>query len=123
MLKFHPEQPETFAQLSCDERIGRLLSDLTMDISGQVVAGSGSFSEEILEQLKRARQNGFTTERECARWVLAAWCLGDDFDRKIASIRELLNRQDVGPGYKALALELMVRAFFVSMAGHPRRMM
>lgn len=118
MLIFEAEQLTAFARASFVDRVLRALSDLQMGT--QVRLEADAMRTEVLRQLEAAGGHGFVEERDCARWVLAAWCLGSDFHRKIASVAELLARPDVGPAYKSLALELMVRAVFVALAGSSR---
>jgi hypothetical protein len=119
MLKFEPKQLHAFAETAFTRRMCEVLRMLRPE--GKM-AHDCVIDKDIAEQLKRAREHGFTEERDCARWVLCAWCLGKDFDHKIASIAELLKREDVGASYKSLALELILRSLFAALAGHSRAM-
>lgn len=116
MLVFEPAQLLAFAEASFVRRMSEVLGPLS-DTGGP---GTTAAPQEIAEQLQRARQHGFIEERDCARWVLCAWCLGQDLDRRIASVAELMHGKDVGPEYKALALEITLRAIFIGLAGQGR---
>jgi hypothetical protein len=116
MLVFDSGQWQAFAKAAFVTRMGEVLSAF----SGETLGMAGV--RDIGEQLQRARAHGFTDEWDCARWVLCAWCLGQDFDRKIAAVADLLERKDVTPGYKALALEVMLHAVFVALSGHSEQM-
>ena len=107
---------QAFAEASFAARV----EDLLRAFPGE--ADDAPPAAEIAEQVERARRHGFREERDCALWVLCAWCLGRDFDRKIASIAELLGRKEFGPEYKALALEVMLHGVFFSLAGRSRSM-
>lgn len=116
MLVFEPGQLHAFAEAAFITR----MADVLCAMSG--IPKGAAPAEEIAEQLRRARKHGFTEERDCARWVLCAWCLGRDFDRKIAPVAELLARDDIGPAYKGLALEVMMHGIFFALAGRSRLM-
>lgn len=117
MLVFESKQLGAFAEAAFIRRMREVLRMLPQDSR---VSDDPGMEKDVAEQLRRAREHGFTEERDCARWVLCAWCLGKDFDHKIASIAELLKREDVGASYKALALELILRSVFAALAGQSR---
>ncbi|HZW19954.1 hypothetical protein [Noviherbaspirillum sp.] len=116
MLMFDREQLRSFAQAAFVRR----MRDVLHALSPAAELAEGDLDKEIAAQLKTARGYGFESERDCARWVLCAWCMGRDFDRKIASLAEQLKREDVTPAYKALVLELMLRSVFSALAGRSR---
>lgn len=119
MLLFEPQQLQSFG----DTAFLRRMRELLLTIPGQSDAGpenDARIQSEIQDQLARARSHGFIEERDCARWIVCAWCLGKDFEQKIPSMASLLGRQDVGIAYKALVMELSVRAIFVALAGKSR---
>jgi len=117
MLVFERAQLQAFAEAAFVSRMSEVLCALSPQDG---VCSSEAVAQGIREQLAQARKHGFTAERDCARWVLCAWCLGGEFERKILSMSDLLRRSDVGPAYKALALELMLRAIFTALAGQSR---
>jgi hypothetical protein len=119
MFQFDSKQLQAFGDAAFLRRMGELL----LTIQGPSNTGSESESAvraEIHEQLTRARSHGFTEERDCARWIVCAWCLGKDFEQKIPSMSFLLGRRDVGVAYKALVMELSVRAMFLALSGKSR---
>lgn len=120
MLVFEPGQFEAFAEEAFIHRMRQVLAALSAEETTPRLAISRN---EIAVQLQHARKNGFSEERDCARWVLCAWCMGPDFDTKIASIAELLRRDDVGAAYKALALETILRAVFAALANQSRKVL
>lgn len=120
MLVFEPAQFEAFAEGAFIQRMTQVLAALSAD---ETASHPSIAPDEIAAQLQRARKNGFDQERDCARWVLCAWCMGPDFDTKIASIGELLRRDDVGAAYKALALETILRAVFLALANQSRKVL
>lgn len=120
MLVFSPVQLRSFADMSFIHRMKDVLHSVCEQSGMPVPPG---LEEAIAEQLARARAHGFSDEPDCARWVLCAWCLGQDFDRKIASFSELLKRDDVGPAYKASAMEIILRSVFVALAGQSRNVL
>jgi hypothetical protein len=113
MLAFEAEQWQAFADAAFIRRMAAVLASFTGP-------AHPAAPDDIAEQLQRARRHGFVEERDCAVWVLCAWCLGEDFHRKIAAVEELLGREDVGPVCKSLGLELMLHGIFVSLAGESR---
>lgn len=119
MFLFDTAQLQAFG----DAAFLRRMRELLMTVSALSDPGTETGAEmeaAILEQLARARSHGFTEERDCARWILCAWCLGKDFEQKIPSMAALLDRHDVGVAYKALVMELSVRAMFLALAGKSR---
>ncbi|WP_334189552.1 hypothetical protein [Noviherbaspirillum sp.] len=120
MLVFSQAQCQALAEAAFVRRMHVILGVLSPDSAMHESAG---LENGIREQLRRAKERGFTDERDCARWVLCAWCLGEDFDRKIASFATLLDRDDVGPAYKALAMELTLRAVFLALAGQSKNVL
>lgn len=120
MLVFSPVQLQSFAEMSFIQRMKDVLHGLCEQSGMPVPPG---LEEAIAEQLARARTHGFSDEPDCARWILCAWCLGQDFDRKIASFTDLLKREDVGPAYKAAAMEIILRSVFVALAGQSRNVL
>lgn len=120
MLVFSPQQLQSFAERSFIQRMTSVLSEFA---DAATMPATEELEHAIAEQVRRAAQHGFTEERDCARWVLCAWCFGPDFDRKIASIATLLQRDDVGTAYKALAMEVILRAVFAALAGRSRNVL
>lgn len=112
MLAFDALQLKAFARASFVARMQEVLALIPGDVPPA--------REMIEQQLELALGNGLTSERDCARWVLCAWCLGPEFHVKIASVAELLQRRDVGPEYKAMSLELMLTAVLIALAGESR---
>jgi hypothetical protein len=123
MFQFDTLQLQAFG----DAAFLRRMCELLLTIQGPLNPGSESDAAiraairvDVHEQLTRARSHGFTEERDCARWIVCAWCLGKDFEQKIPSMTFLLGRRDVGVAYKALVMELSVRAMFLALAGKSR---
>ena len=116
MLTFDRDQLRSFAEAAFVRR----MRDVLQALSPATELADCDLNKEIAAQLTAARDYGFLSERDCARWVLCAWCMGRDFDAKIASVAEQLKRDDVTAAYKALVLELMLRSVFSALAGCSR---
>ena len=109
MFRFSPAQFAGFAQASFIDRVVGMLPGADPQ--------DAALRADLAQQMARARERGFVDEADCARWMVAAWYLGADFDRRIVAIDELLARDDLGAGFKAWAIEVMVRAVADALGG------
>lgn len=115
MLTFEPQQLESFAREAFVLRMGDVLRTAAAALPGDDVAVD---PQEIEQAMQQARMHGFSEERDCARWVLCAWAFGQDFHRRLPAFAALLAERETPPSYKALAMEVMLRAAFAALAGH-----
>ena len=56
-------------------------------------------------QCRKAAGYGLTAELEIARYVIAAWLLGADFDTRFEAIAQILATDRMSPAGKAEAIE------------------
>ncbi len=55
----------------------------------------------VREQAVRAEGYGLETEQEIVTYVVAAWILGADFDRRVVGMQEVLTSDRLPPATKA----------------------
>lgn len=73
--------------------------------------------DAIRRQVVRARGHGLTDERSVATYVHAAWLLGEEFDRRIPAISQILADTTMTAAGKARALADFSRLVFRALGG------
>ena len=73
--------------------------------------------EAIHRQIGRARCHGLNDERSVATYVYAAWLLGEEFDRRIPAISQILDERHMRSADKATALADFCKLAFRTLSG------
>ena len=73
----------------------------------------------IRRQAARARDHGLADERSAATYVHAAWLLGEEFDRRIPAVAQILGDPSMAAADKAQALADFSRLVFRALGGAP----
>jgi hypothetical protein len=73
--------------------------------------------EAIHRQIGRARCHGLNDERSVATYVYAAWLLGEEFDRRIPAIAQILDERHMRSADKATALADFCKLAFRTLSG------
>jgi len=66
----------------------------------------------IRRQAERARGHGLADERSVATYVYTAWLMGEEFDRRIPAVAQILQDEAMAAGDKAQALTDFSRLVF-----------
>ncbi len=75
--------------------------------------------EAIHRQIGRARCHGLNDERSVATYVYAAWLLGEEFDRRIPAVAQILDERHMKSADKAAALGDFCKLAFRALSAHP----
>jgi hypothetical protein len=103
MLHMSGVQMEAAALLRFERRIIDVLA--AEDRTARAVLDTREGRLGIRQQIERAQAYGLFTELEVARYLITAWLLGPDFDRRFPAMQELLETVALTPAAKAEALE------------------
>jgi len=74
--------------------------------------------EAIHRQVGRARCHGLNDERSVATYVYAAWLLGEEFDRRIPALKQILGERRMKASEKTAALADFCKLAFGKLAAH-----
>ena len=73
----------------------------------------------IHRQVAKAQCYGLRDERSAATYVYAAWLLGEEFDRRIPAVAQILQERRMPAADKATALGNFSKLVFRTLAGAP----
>jgi hypothetical protein len=73
----------------------------------------------IHRQVAKALCYGLRDERSAATYVYAAWLLGEEFDRRIPAVAQILQERRMAAAEKAAALGNFSKIVFRTLAGAP----
>jgi hypothetical protein len=71
----------------------------------------------IHRQTAKAQRYGLNDERSVATYVYAAWLLGEEFDRRIPALAQILHERNMPAADKAAALGNFSKLVFHTLSG------
>lgn len=101
MLKISNDQAAVFAkeaERAYEERVADFLRDNFDDAK---LRRRQDLLPFVRDQIACASRYGLGSERQVATYVMIAWMLGEDFDRKFPVLRRVLRDGDMDPDRKA----------------------
>ena len=103
VLRIRPAQAKLLAQESfCD----RMMAIICQHYPGETrTILAADMRAEIIHQIEAAKGYGLGDEQAAAKYVLAAWLLGPDFDRSLPIAAQILSATNLSSAAKAGALE------------------
>jgi hypothetical protein len=115
MLQISKSQWETLGQSSFDERLVAILREHHPE---QVKAMPfPDLMRAIHRQTARARVYGLNDERSVAQYVYTSWLMGEEFDRRIPSINQILRDRRMTSIQKSDALSHFSQLVFGALGG------
>jgi hypothetical protein len=75
--------------------------------------------QAIHRQVARARTHGLNDERSVATYVYAAWLLGEEFDRRVPAMAQVLAERRLHAAEKATAIGNFCKLAFGVLEGGP----
>ena len=72
--------------------------------------------QTLRQQYERARGYGLETERDLGRYIVTAWTMGIDFDRRFPAMSQILNDPALTPTEKADGVERTALTLFALLA-------
>jgi hypothetical protein len=102
--------------------VGRFLNSFTGLLCQTLPEAKGSLNtpdgQRILrEQYAKATGYGFRSEREIARYLLTAWLLGSDFDKRYPAMAGILLNRAVPPAQRAADIGRLTVQLFETLEG------
>ena len=90
-----------------ERRFERCLVDILAagDASARNLLGAEAGRSDLKQQISQARQYGMTGDLDIARYVITAWQLGLDFDKRFPAMAEILTAERLSGSQKAEAIE------------------
>lgn len=103
MLVIDKTRFEALAEARFEDRLERLLIEHDTSARGQIDTPEGR--AELRAQCANARRYGLYTEFDIARYVVTAWLMGVDFDRRFPAMTAILTDASLSPTQKADMIE------------------
>jgi hypothetical protein len=117
MMKISQSQWDAMGQASFDER---LIAILRTHHAAQVEAMPfAELVHAVHRQKERARLYGLHDERSVAQYVYTSWLMGEEFDRRIPSINQILRDRRMTSTEKGTALSHFSQLVFGALTGAP----
>lgn len=111
MLRIRKEQMDAFQQAAERSYRIRLVHFLRQQFPDAAECEETSLTQEVGEQVLKARSYGFLTERQIANYVISAWLLGRDFDTEFPVVQQMLG-SELPPDEKSGSLEQFTTELF-----------
>jgi len=109
-LTLSGRQVETLGVDGFLRKMVRILSQ--SDPKAGPVLGTAEGKQALRQQYDRARAYGLETERDLGRYILTAWTMGIDFDRRFPAMAQILNDPALTPTERAEAVERTALTLF-----------
>lgn len=117
MIQISRSQWDAMGQASFDDR---LIAILRAHHPAQVAAMPFAELVRALHRQKdRAQAYGLDDERSVAQYVYTSWLMGEEFDRRIPSINQILRDRRMPATQKGAALSHFSQLVFGALAGAP----
>lgn len=113
-LTLSDRQVETLAVEGFLRKISRILAQ--SDPKAGPVLDAAEGQQTLRQQYERARGYGLETERDLGRYIVTAWTMGIDFDRRFPAMSQILNDPALTPTDKADAVERTALTLFALLA-------
>lgn len=91
MIRIRPEQVDSLARAADVEFNERLAAYLDEHFVARAELGPEPLMRFVRAQRQRAESYGFADEQQVATFVVCAWALGADFDKKDAQVLAVLS--------------------------------
>ncbi|GLR82322.1 hypothetical protein HUE56_09455 [Azospirillum oryzae] len=113
-LTLSDRQVETLAVEGFLRKMIRILTQ--SDPKAGPVLDAAEGQQTLRQQYERARGYGLETERDLGRYIVTAWTMGIDFDRRFPAMSQILNDPALTPTDKADAVERTALTLFALLA-------
>lgn len=117
LIVFNAQQFSLLRQRRLEDRLIALLTDSEPEAAAVLAEPEGR--AELHRQCERARGYGLENDHDLARYVIAAWLMGTDFDERIPAMADVLGSVDLHGSEKAQAIEQICTAIFQALAREP----
>ena len=117
MIQISQSQWDSMGQASFDER---LIAILRTNHPAQVEAMPfAELLRALHRQKERAKLYGLHDERSVAQYVYTSWLMGEEFDRRIPSVNQILCDRRMTAPQKSTALSHFSQLVFGALAAAP----
>ncbi|MFS2011667.1 hypothetical protein ACCD06_17585 [Azospirillum sp. CT11-132] len=117
-LTLSDRQVETLAVEGFLRKMIRILTQ--SDPKAGPVLDTAEGQQTLRQQYERARGYGLETERDLGRYIVTAWTMGIDFDRRFPAMSQILNDPALTPTEKADGVERTALTLFALLAEGPK---
>ncbi len=117
-LTLSDRQVETLAVEGFLRKMIRILTQ--SDPKAGAVHDTAEGQQTLRQQYERARGYGLETERDLGRYIVTAWTMGIDFDRRFPAMSQILNDPALTPTEKADGVERTALTLFALLAEGPK---
>lgn len=115
MIQISQSQWDALGQASFDER---LIAILRTHHAAQVEAMPlAQLVQALHRQKERAQAYGLNDERSVAQYVYTSWLMGEEFDRRIPSVNQILRDRRMTSTQKGTALSHFSQLVFGALQG------